>query len=317
MSKKGVIPIIIVASLLSFGLIFAAIMQSHNWDFSILSSARYESSTYRPTGEFSNIIMRTDTEDITFIPSDQFKVVCAEEENFKHSVEVRDGTLTIETLDDRKWYEHISLCFDNSKIAIYIPQGEYGLLSINSDTGDIEIPSDFTFKSIDIEEDTGKVTNYASALEEMNIKTTTGDIEIKNLTSGTLSLSVSTGCVTVSDVSSENDVKIDVSTGKAKITDTKCKSVISSGGTGDISLENVIATESFSIKRSTGDIRFDGSDANEIFVETDTGDVTGSLLTNKVFLTQTDTGRINVPKTITGGRCEITTDTGDIRITID
>ena len=33
--------------------------------------------------------------------------------------------------------------------------------------------------------------------------------------------------------------------------------------------------------------------------------------------TKTDTGRVDVPKTVEGGRCEITTDTGDIKITVD
>ena len=70
------------------------------------------------------------------------------------------------------------------------------------------------------------------------------------------------------------------------------------------------------IKRSTGDVKFDGSDAAEIFIKTDTGDVTGSLLTDKVFITQTDTGNIDVPKTVNGGRCEISTDTGDIKISV-
>ncbi len=77
-----------------------------------------------------------------------------------------------------------------------------------------------------------------------------------------------------------------------------------------------ITKEKMSIKRSTGDIRFDGSDATEIFVETDTGDVTGTLISEKVFIARTDTGRINVPKTTNGGKCEINTDTGDIKLEI-
>ena len=59
---------------------------------------------------------------------------------------------------------------------------------------------------------------------------------------------------------------------------------------------------------NTGDVKFDACDASEISVKTDTGDVTGSLLTDKVFITNTDTGRVNVPQTATGGRCEIITD---------
>ena len=72
----------------------------------------------------------------------------------------------------------------------------------------------------------------------------------------------------------------------------------------------------FSIERSTGDVRFTDCDAAEICVKTDTGDVTGSLLSDKVFITNTDTGSVNVPETISGGKCEIITDTGDIKITI-
>ena len=96
----------------------------------------------------------------------------------------------------------------------------------------------------------------------------------------------------------------------------ECKNLITRGNTGDVSLENVIATEMFSIERSTGDVRFTDCDAAEICVKTDTGDVTGSFLSDKIFITNTDTGSVNVPKTVIGGKCEITTDTGDIKITI-
>ena len=89
-----------------------------------------------------------------------------------------------------------------------------------------------------------------------------------------------------------------------------------SESTGDITLKNVIATEKFSIETDTGDVRFESSDAAEIFIETDTGDIIGSLLTDKIFITHTDTGRVDVPKTVTGGRCEIITDTGDIVLKI-
>ncbi len=111
-------------------------------------------------------------------------------------------------------------------------------------------------------------------------------------------------------------MKVNVSTGKATLTDIRCKNVVSEGKTGDISLRNVIAVKTISVARSTGDVRFDHSDGGAIFVKTDTGDVTGSLLTDKVFLAQSSTGDVDVPKTTVGGKCEIKTGTGDIIITI-
>ena len=286
------------------------------WDFTKLLTAKYEINDYEIREDYKHISIITNTADIVFVVSESqmTSVSCYEQKSIMHSVSVKDSTLEIEIVDTRKWYEYIGINFGTPKITVCIPQGEYGKLSIKSSTGDVEIPEGFKFKSIDISESTGNVTNYASALEGVKIKTTTGNICVEKASAGSLDLTVSTGKVTVSDVTCEGDVTVGVSTGKAMLSDTRCKSVISSGSTGDILLNNVIATEKFSIERSTGDVKFDGSDAAEIFVETDTGDVSGSLLTDKVFITKTDTGNVDVPKTVTGGRCEITTDTGDIEI---
>ena len=46
------------------------------------------------------------------------------------------------------------------------------------------------------------------------------------------------------------------------------------------------------------------------------GDVVGTLLTAKIFIPSSSSGDVEVPKTVTGGRCEIVTDTGDIRISL-
>ena len=67
-----------------------------------------------------------------------------------------------------------------------------------------------------------------------------------------------------------------------------------------------------SAERSTGNVNFENSDAAGICVKTSTGDVTGTLLTEKVFTAETSAGSISVPDTKTGGKCEITTSTGNI-----
>ena len=119
------------------------------------------------------------------------------------------------------------------------------------------------------------------------------------------------------DVVCMGDISLGVSTGKTRLNGVNCRSLVSIGGTGDIFLESVIATEKLDIKRSTGDVSFKDSDANAIFVKTSTGDVCGSLLSDKVYITNTSTGNINVPNSTSGGRCEITTSTGDIKITVN
>lgn len=319
MSKITKIWLIIAASLVLVGcIIFGGVMTMLKWDFTKVSTGKYETHNYEIDENFNNISIVTDTADIVIVPSENQKtsVVCHEQKNVKHSVTVQSSKLVIEIVDARKWYEYIGINLGTPKITVYIPQGEYGALFVKSSTGNVEIPKEFKFENIDISESTGNVTNYASASENIIIKTNTGNIRVENVSANTLELSVSTGGVTVSNVTCEGDVKIKVSTGKTNLTNIECKNVISSGNTGDISLKNVNAAEKFSIERSTGDVKFDGCDAAEVFVKTDTGDVTGTLLSEKVFIVETDTGKVDVPKTVNGGRCEITTDTGDINISI-
>ena len=85
---------------------------------------------------------------------------------------------------------------------------------------------------------------------------------------------------------------------------------------GNINLNNVIASGTYILERTTGNVKFEACDAKDLYIKTSTGRVSGSLKSEKEFIAQSDTGRVDVPKTITGGRCEVTTDTGSIELTI-
>ncbi|MBQ2675879.1 MAG: DUF4097 family beta strand repeat protein [Clostridia bacterium] len=318
MSRKTKIWLITAASFILLGcIIFGGAMTVLKWDFTKLSTVKYETNRYEIDESYKNISIVTDTADVVFMPSEGLmtSVVCYEFKNAKHSVEVKDDTLVVRVADTRKWYEHIGIYFGSPKVTVYIPQGEYGELLIKGDTGSVEIPEFLKFKSIDVSESTGSVTNYASASEDIKIKTSTGAVCVENVSANSLDLCVSTGKVTVFSVTC-GDVKVNVSTGKTEFTDIKCKNVVSGGSTGDILLKNVIAAQTLSVVRSTGDVKLEGCDAADMSLKTSTGSVKGSLLSDKVFITQTDTGSIDVPKTATGGKCEINTDTGDIKISV-
>ena len=305
-------------SILIGGLIFVGAMHLNQWDFTKLSTGKFVTSTHRITESFNQIDIEADTAVIDLLPSQngECTVICYERENEVHSAEVTDGVLTIRQNDTRKWYERIGINLDSPKITVYIPSGEYGKLSIETDTGSVSIPSDLSFAEIDVSADTGSVSCRASVNNALSIESDTGNIKVEGITAGSISLSVDTGMITATDVVCESDVLINVSTGRVKLERLSCRNLTSEGSTGDISLKGVIAEGKLTVTRSTGDVSFDGSDAGEIFVETGTGNVTGTLLTDKIFLAEADTGRVRVPSTATGGRCEITTDTGNIIIEI-
>lgn len=300
-------------------LVFVLAMSKCGWDFSKLSAAGYETNTHETGEAFSSISIETDTAGISFVAAEDgvCRVVCREQKDGKHSVEVRDGVLCIRAENHRKWYDYImNLDLGSTQITVYLPKGEYEALSIEEDTGNVGIPKDFSFEEADIVAGTGSVEFLANVPGRLKIETATGSIKVEGISAGALELSAATGAVTASDISCAGDMKISADTGRISLKDIGCRNFESDGGTGAISLESVTATEKLFIQRGTGSVRFDACDAAEIFVTTGTGRVSGSLLSEKVFITESGTGRVSVPKTTNGGRCEISTGTGDIEIEI-
>ena len=321
MSKDFKICLIVASSLLVFGaLVFVITMSALKWDFKKLSTVKYETKEYEMTEDFKNILINTDTSRIVFLPSEdeKIKVVTYEQKKLHHEVSVFDNTLKIELNDTRKWYEHITLfSFGSPQITVYLPKKAYGALNIASHTGDIEIPKDFTFKSIDIGASTADINCLASATDLIKIHVSTGDIDVSGVFSKSIDLSASTGAIKLSGSIFTGDVKIKASTGNVSIRDVMCNAIFASGSTSNIKLTNAIVAEKIDITTSTGDIALDLSDGGEISLKASTGNITGTLLKNKEFDAKASTGHVSTPPSVMGaGKCVIRTSTGNIQISV-
>jgi len=109
---------------------------------------------------------------------------------------------------------------------------------------------------------------------------------------------------------------VKTSTGNINLTSVRGEALSAESSTGIIALENVLIDGEMDIRNRTGDVRLQQSDAAEIAIETTTGSVRGSLCSEKLFSAQSKTGAVSVPRSTAGGKCEIITKTGDIKITL-
>ncbi|MBQ9064253.1 MAG: DUF4097 family beta strand repeat protein [Blautia sp.] len=305
--------IMLAAGALLCGISFTAL----GFNFGGLDKVKFETNTYEVKDDFRNITIKANTEDIKFTPSEDgaCKVVCYEEEDDPHQVNVQGDTLTIDRKEKNKWHL-FSIKTETPWITVYLPNDKYNTLSIDADTGDVDIPEDFSFDDITLSLDTGDINCRAKAAGDANIKTDTGDITVHGLSADSMKLISDTGRIDIADVNLLGDMDIRESSGEVFMENVTGRNFTSNGSTGDLTMKNVVVTGEFNLERDTGDIEWNGCDAETIYVKTDTGDITGTLLSDKVYITETDTGSVDVPKTTTGGRCEITTDTGDIRISV-
>ena len=308
---------IIAAVLLVAGLaLLIAAFASVWFRFRNLGTINLETRTYAVTKDFENIQIEETTADIIFTASmdGACSVICREPEKVSHTVRVEDGTLKI-GVNQANWTDFMGLSFESRTTTVYLPKETYESLSVRTQTGYVDLPEGMTFQSIDITGSTGGVCCRANALNSVAIRMHTGDISLEGVSAGTIDCTVTTGKVRIQSVSCDGDMNIKVTTGEMLLSDLMAKKLVSDGSTGEAQLKNVIAEE-ITIERGTGDVKLDNSDANTIRIKTTTGDVTGSLRTGKTFITKTSTGDVRVPQSVSGGRCEITTTTGDIHLSI-
>ena len=321
MKKRTKVWLIAAASLILVGcILFVGVMSVLKWDFKQLSTRKYETNTHAVTDSFRHISITADTADINFELSEDgtISVVCHEDVNFQHTVTVEDNTLVIKATRSHKWYHYVGIGFESSSITVYLPAGEYGDLTVRATTGDVYLPVYVDFKSVDIVVSTGDIVCFACVSGELKVKTSTGDIALKAVTAESIHLSATTGEIWIKAIDT-GDLSVDVTTGEARIYRVNCRWLTSTGSTGDIILRDVVATSDFTITRSTGDVIFDDCDAGSMKVSTDTGDIMGTFRTMKTFVAHTDTGKVEIPTHLppSGGLCELTTDTGNIHITLE
>ena len=325
--------ILLAVIILLAGVMLIITLATNGWRF-----PRCEAVSYDVTDSFESLLVVSRVADIEILPSEdgRCRVVCYEQPKMSSTVSVVDGVLQVEQVDTRRWYEHLSFDLWDAKVTLYLPSAVYQSLTVRASTGDISVEK-ITVGTVAITLSTGDVCLAdIDAADGVAVTSSTGDISIARVKTNDITVIANTGDIALSDVVCAGEIATENTTGDVELYAVKAKSLVSQANTGEAEFSDVAVAGTLAIKRttgetvladtvadkflieaSTGDVTFMRSDAAEIFVTTDTGDVTGSLLSSKVYIVRTDTGKIDVPKTTLGGRCEITTDTGDIKITVE
>ncbi len=276
--------------------IFTVALVLVNFDFAKLSTQKLETNIYEINEDFESIYVNVDTASVTLSLSNDgvCRVECVEDKNLKHSVNTQNGALMISTTDSRKWYNYIGINFRSPSVTLYLPKDTYKSLAATTTTGNIEISDSLTFETVSVKGTTSDIACCASVSGDVEIETTTGRITLS--------------------ASEVDSVRLVATTGNINVTDVTCNTIEIKSSTGKIDLKNVISKGSMSAENTTGGVSFEVCDAANITVKTSTGNVNGTLLSEKVYITGTSTGRVRVPKSVSGGRCEIKTSTGNIEI---
>lgn len=312
-SKKAAL-IVSAALIVLGGVLYAGAAAFTGFDFSVLETASLTRKEYEVNESFNDISIDAKDCSVPFRYSDDGKcrIVCGENENITHTVEVKDNVLNITRNDSRKWYMMIGISLKQYDITVYLPEKTYGALLFESGSGDISVPEDFGFSSGDIRTGSGNVAVSAVFDGNFSVETSSGDVKIKKLSADVIDINTVSGEIDVSEVTAAQTVNIESASGDTGLSEANAKNISAQSSSGGIKFDGVKAAGEIRAESRSGDVSLDKSDADSIYIKTNSGDVSGSLLTPKIYNAETGSGTVKLPRSEEGGTCDIVTGSGDI-----
>lgn len=320
MKKSKKIAVFTAVGMIAAGLIIAfAAIAAMGFDLTKTANIDLNEKTYSLTKDFSKIYVNVEEFDICFLPSENniCKITCYENDKIYFTVTDENNTLTIERHDKRKWYEHIiNIYWGKPEIIVYLPQKEFESICIKATSGNISVPEGFIFKSADIQNASGAVKFSAETINSLYITTVSGSSFVKNISAKTIDISSTSGDIIIDSIKNNSEFIAKTVSGSINASGINCQTFNAYSTSGKINISHIIAEQFFQIESVSGNIEINKCDSDKIQIKTNSGDVTGSLLTEKIFFTDTHSGKIDVPKSFSGGECEISTVSGDIKFDI-
>ncbi len=285
MKKSTLVILIVAASLTVGGLVLGAVaigMGAYEGSLSDLSTQPMESNTHNVFVPVSGIDIDVPFADVRFIPSNDENIRVSAHESKKqyYEVSVVNDTLKIRYYDIRMWYERIGIQInEDNYLTVYLPAGEYDTLTVENSSGEISVPSDYTFGDVKLTTASGEINFKGKVTNMLDIHTASGEVNVNDLHSDSAQMSISVA-------------------------------------SGDVDVENT-TLKSISISSASGEMELNMCDAEYIELKSASGEIEAALLSGKTFYTDTSSGKVRVPSSSEGApECRCKTSSGDITIRV-
>lgn len=321
MKKSKKILITVAVILVAVGMIcgFCGIY-SLGFNFNEISTSDFVTHTYTVEDDFTNIIIEDAESNINFYKSndDKCRVLCDEREKVTHTVVNENNTLTVRVKDERNWFERINIGFfiADMRVSVYLPKNKYDSLNAASMSGDIDVANEFTFDNAKVGSISGDVSVKADVKQELNISSTSGDVYAENLNLEKFNAESTSGDVIINNISATECINASSVSGEIDLSNVKGKEIFAKTISGGVMLNDTVASQKLKANSTSGEIDLKRCDAKNIVLDTVSGEISGTLLSNKQFITETTSGTVNVPQSVSNEECRITTVSGDIYIEI-
>lgn len=293
-------------------LICATCLSSVGFDVQKLSTAKPPECVKRSFdgSQVSELAINLSTENITIgvSPDDQAHVTYYYYDNDKHELTLKDGLLSLKRNSGISNWSlkdafNFNLNFKDYSAEFLLPKDFAGDIRVNASTGDVNVSG-------------------LNSLGKLELALSTGEVQMKNVSASSLTLTTSTGSARIEGVRVSGDMLANSTTGECKLEDVSVGGAFTRNcSTGSTSLTRV-KCDDLQVTCSTGGIRFKDLDARTLRMVSSTGEIKGSLIGGEAeysIESHTSTGDNSLPAKWGAGERKLyaKTSTGSIKITFE
>ena len=175
------------------------------------------------------------------------------------TIEEKDGAISI--VENYQWQAHLfAWNFETPALILYLPQERVYALDLQADTGDICFTNgNLNLSKITLKATTGDISTKACTISctgEARFETTTGDINVGELSAQTVALKTTTGDLTAhKEMKAEDSLSLKATTGTIKtLSEITAETITAQASTGDLKLTANIYANAITLKMTTGDL---------------------------------------------------------------
>lgn len=272
-------------------------------------------------GGFTAIRVRVRESEVNILRSEdgESRVDCVDQACVYHRVFTDGGVLNVETVDERRWYERIKTLKTSLKVNIYLPEGKYDSLGVETMSGAVRTEHGLVFEKVSIQTMSGAIGFFSGVQNLLELHSMSGSIRAEgDNTLSYVNSATKSGNVELCGFNCRDNVLASSTSGIVRLCNIKGRNCAAKTASGSVSLKNAFAVCRLSAATASGSIRLDGCDANRVELDSASGSIRGSLMSGKQFSARSISGSISLPKDCpdANGECRANTVSGSIAITI-
>lgn len=283
MNKAIKILLIVASSLVGIGIICLCLSMAFGGVDTMFKSG-FDSNIKTLTATFDEveaIDVKDTSNSVRIVKSekDYVTVKYTESDDYNYFIKNDDGKLTVEYNEIGKWYEKIvnfSVNFQNTDVVVEVPDGTaLKELNVKSSSGSIEA------KDVD-----SLVTT---------LKSTSGRVEVGGKV-GDLTASATSGSVTVRENTEAEFMCLSTTSGSIRGEKLRVASIKAENKSGGIKLDNAICTGDMNLETTSGSINLSDADAKNYDLNSISGSIKAEILSPKLYNTKSTSGGEKTPE---------------------